>query len=154
MDDLPPFEQYELTSQTYQYFKGEALYPFGYGLSYTTFTYSNLEVEEIHQTGDPVSVAISVTNNGNREGEEVVQLYLSNLQAPVPGHKLKLHGFKRIKMEAGETRTVEFVLPANAFSVYNDQNEREVLPGSFDWQRIPLIISKMSVGNRNINILI
>jgi beta-glucosidase len=132
VNDLPPFEQYELTRQTYQYFDGEVLYPFGYGLSYTTFTYSKPEVKDAFQTGEDVPVAINVTNNGNRAGEEVVQLYLMNLQPPVHGPRLKLQGFKRIKLEAGETKRVEFVISANAFSVYNDLNERVVLPGSFE----------------------
>ncbi len=132
VDDLPPFDQYHLTGHTYQYFKGEALYPFGYGLSYTTFGYSDLKVKKKHKAGDDVVVTVNVNNTGNVDGEEVVQVYVKNLNPPFPTANIKLSGFKRIRLIAGELKKVKFVLASDAFSVINDENEKVVLPGNFE----------------------
>lgn len=76
--DLPPFEDYSMQGRTYRYFEGDVLYPFGYGLSYTTFKYRNLKVPSEAQTGDSLRVSVEVANTGKMAGEEVVQLYLSH----------------------------------------------------------------------------
>ena len=83
IDQLPPFEDYAMQNRTYRYFKGKPLYPFGYGLSYTTFAYSSLTLPKaaIH-AGDPLTAEVKVTNTGKREGDEVAQLYLSFPDAP------------------------------------------------------------------------
>jgi beta-glucosidase len=132
VDDLPPFEEYRMISQTYRYFTGTPLYPFGYGLSYTTFTYSNLVVNEVNAIDDSVKVSVDVTNTGKIAGDEVVQLYLSNKTATVPVPLRALKGFRRIHVQPGETKTVTFMLPPNAFSVINESFKREVQPGDFE----------------------
>jgi beta-glucosidase len=132
VEDLPPFEEYQMSGQTYRYFKGEPLYPFGYGLSFTSFKYDNLQVAEKHKVGEAVRVSVNVKNTGEFAGDEVVQLYLSNLKAPVTVPIRSLKGFKRINLLPGETKTVEFSIPPDAFSIINDKNERVILPGQFE----------------------
>ncbi len=90
-----------MAGHTYRYFQGEPLYPFGYGLSYTSFEYGDLTVSEGNTTDQAVSVLVKVTNTGKVAGEEVVQVYLSNLstQLPTPAHSLQ--GFERVESGAG-----------------------------------------------------
>jgi beta-glucosidase len=132
VDDLPSFEQYYLTKQTYRYFEGEPLYHFGYGLSYTTFEYIDLKVNAEQKAGDNVIISVNVKNTGNMDGEEVIQVYVKNLDPPFPTSNIKLSEFKRIKLKAGESGTVKFGLTTDAFSVINEKNETVVLPGSFE----------------------
>lgn len=130
--DLPPFEEYQVSTQTYRYFPGEVLYPFGYGLSYTTFSYSDLELEENQQAGDSVRVSVRLKNTGSLDGDEVVQVYVSHLNAPVRVPIRSLQAFDRIHLKAGEERAVTFVLPPAAFSLIDANDERVVLPGEFE----------------------
>ncbi|MFA6112537.1 MAG: glycoside hydrolase family 3 C-terminal domain-containing protein [Sphingomonas sp.] len=126
-EQLPPFEDYAMAGRTYRYFKGEVLYPFGHGLSYTSFGYANPRVE----TKGAVSVSVDVTNSGARDGDEVVQLYLSHpgvAGAPVRA----LEGFQRIHLAKGEKRTVTFTLDDRALSVVDDKGARKVVPGIVD----------------------
>lgn len=132
VQDLPSFEQYDMTNQTYRYFKGEPLYPFGYGLSYTTFKYDNLKLNNNYKIGDSVKVAVDVKNTGKIAGDEVVQLYISDLDSPFPVPTRSLKGFKRIHLQPGEVKTVEFTISPDAFSIINDKNERIVIPGKFE----------------------
>lgn len=109
--DLPPFESYSMLGRTYRYFKGEARYPFGYGLSYTTFGYGALQCDSTVNTGVAVSVKAVVSNEGKRDGEEVVQLYVvhpqdGNRQIPL----CSLKAFRRIALKAGERKEVTFHL--------------------------------------------
>ncbi len=131
VDDLPPFDQYELTTQTYRYFRGKPLYPFGYGLSYTTFAYDSLKVKKDYRAGEDMPVSIRVTNSGSMAGEEVVQLYVSNMKEQLAGPRLTLQRFRRIHLKPGEAKTVEFLLGSEAFSMLNDRNEKEILPGNY-----------------------
>jgi beta-glucosidase len=128
--DLPEFTDYDMEGRTYRYFKGEPLYPFGYGLSYTTFAYSNLSVAPKVATSDKVKVTVDVENTGARDGNEVVQLYvkIDDAAVPVPIHALQ--GFKRVALKAGEKRTVSFELNPKQFSVIDDENKRVVQPGN------------------------
>ncbi len=130
-DDLPDFTDYAMEGKTYRYFRKEPLYPFGYGLSYTTFTYSNLQVPPSTCQGEIVSISVDVTNAGKMDGNEVVQLYLSNKTASVPVPIRTLKGFTRIFLKAGETKTVTMSLDTNDFSVINDNGQRIVEPGLF-----------------------
>ena len=85
LDDLPPFDDYNVKGHTYRYFHGEPLYPFGFGLSYTRFRYSDLTIDpEAAKAGQPIKVRVKVRNAGDRAGDEVVQLYISNGAASVP----------------------------------------------------------------------
>lgn len=109
--DLPPFEDYSMSNRTYRYFQGEPRYPFGYGLSYTSFSYRNLTCESQVQTGNSLKVSVWVKNTGKRDGDEVVQLYVShpqNKNVRIPLCALK--GFMRIHLKAGEERKVDFTL--------------------------------------------
>lgn len=131
VDQLPPFEEYDMTNRTYRYFTGEPLYPFGYGLSYTTFSYSGPELPEKSVAGSDVTVRVTVTNTGNMAGDEVVQLYLTDEKASTPRPVRQLAGFRRIRLEPGESRMVEFVIGAEQFSLINNREERVVEPGWF-----------------------
>lgn len=131
VSDLPPFEDYDMKGRTYRYFKGEVLYPFGYGLSYTSFSYDHLNLASSYKTGDSVKVSVDVKNMGKVEGDEVVQLYLSNLTAGVPVPIRSLDGFKRVHLMPGETRTVTLVIRPDAFSLIDSNNKRVTLPGKF-----------------------
>lgn len=121
-----------MSSQTYRYFRGKPLYPFGYGLSYTTFSYDKLEVEQNHSVGEPLQLSVTVKNTGQLAGDEVVQVYVSHKNAPVTVPLRSLKAFKRIHLQAGEAQTLNFTLPAEAFSVINNENDRVILPGEFE----------------------
>jgi len=130
--DLPPFEDYNMKGRTYRYFEGEALYQFGYGLSYTTFKYDNLKVDKQCKACESMEISMDVKNTGKMAGDEVVQIYLSNKTATVPVSKYDLVGFKRIHLLPGESKTVKFSVPSDAFSVINDENQRVIIPGQFE----------------------
>lgn len=109
--DLPPFEDYAMQNRTYRYFRGQVRYPFGYGLSYTTFQYTPVTTDSIVQTSHSIQFTTRVTNTGERDGEEVVQLYISHTgdsASPRPLRALK--GFRRILLKKGESREVTFTL--------------------------------------------
>lgn len=131
VNDLPSFEDYNMKNRTYRYFTGEPLYPFGYRLSYSAFAYSKLTAAKSFKTGDEVKVSVKVKNSGKREGEEVVQIYLSNLTAKVPVPLRTLVGFKRISLKPGEVKTINFTLAPDEFSVVDESNKRVTLPGRF-----------------------
>ncbi|MGA2269745.1 MAG: glycoside hydrolase family 3 C-terminal domain-containing protein [Bryobacteraceae bacterium] len=109
-DQLPPFEDYEMKGRTYRYFQGEPLYPFGYGLSYTRFTYRRLAMPREASAKRDAKVAVEVQNAGTMAGEEVVQLYLKRLENSATVPIRSLEGFQRISLRPGEARTVEFTL--------------------------------------------
>ena len=119
-NDLPGFSDYSMNNRTYRYFKGEALYPFGYGLSYTTFKYDQLKIPATIAKGKNITVSVRVTNTGKMNGEEVVQLYLQhqNLTAKTPIQALK--GFQRITLKKGESKTINFELTPEQLSLVNE----------------------------------
>ena len=131
VDQLPPFEDYDMEGRTYRYFRQEPLYPFGYGLSYTTFSYDHLEVPEEVNMNEPVKVTVQVTNTGDRDGDEVVQLYLTDEKASTPRPIRQLEGFERISLQKGETRTVEFILQPRQLSLIDKKDKRVIEPGWF-----------------------
>jgi beta-glucosidase len=127
-DQLPAFENYAMEGRTYKYFKGEPLYPFGFGLSYSNYQYSNLQVPKLINVGDKIKVSVDVTNNSAIKGEEVVQLYTSIENSPYPSPIRSLQGFKRVVLKAGEKKTVAFKLDPKQFSVIDDDGNRLVVP--------------------------
>lgn len=131
VEQLPPFTGYAMEGRTYRYFRGEPLYPFGHGLSYTTFSYSDLKVPERVQRGEGVRVEVTVKNNGEREGDEVVQLYVSDEQASAPVPIRTLAGFRRVHLAPGETRVLTFLLTSRPFSLIDSSGQRVVEPGWF-----------------------
>jgi beta-glucosidase len=130
VDQLPPFTDYSMQDRTYRYFKGEPLYPFGYGLSYTKFAYSNLRVNSV-KAGEPVKVAVDVTNAGERVGDEVVQLYLTDVAASAPVPIRTLVGFERISLRPREKRTVTFTITPRQMSLIDNNDKRIIEPGEF-----------------------
>jgi beta-glucosidase len=118
--DLPAFDDYSMKGRTYRFFEGPPLYPFGHGLSYTTFRYDSLHTssDTIAPNG-AITVSANVTNSGHRTGDEVVQLYVQHLASAVTRPRQELRGFQRITLQPGETRTVQFTLPAKALTYWN-----------------------------------
>lgn len=113
MDQLPPFRDYSMINRTYRYLEREPLYPFGYGLSYTKFSYSNLSVSrEKFSTEDDedILVSVEVENTGKYDGDEVVQLYIKDLEASVRAPVWQLNGVKRIHLKTGEKTKLDFTL--------------------------------------------
>lgn len=131
VDQLPPFENYDMQGRTYRYFIEEPLYPFGFGLSYTTFSYSKLRISRQASVGDSVSVSVSVTNTGTRDGDEVIELYLTDEEASTQRPVRQLEGFKRVHLKAGETKKVKLVINPRQFSMINGQGKRVIEPGWF-----------------------
>jgi beta-glucosidase len=130
--DLPPFTDYHMQGRTYRYFKGEPLYPFGFGLSYTTFKYDNLKLSTTKvAAGEGLHVTADVENSGARAGDEVVQLYVSHAGASVPVPIRSLAGINRVSLKVGEKRTVSFTLAPDQLSVIDDRGRRIVEPGQF-----------------------
>ena len=131
VSQLPPFESYAMKGRTYRYFEGTPLYPFGYGLSYTTFTYSGLTGPEGGVTaGIRLSFDVTVTNTGGKAGDEVAQLYLEF--PTIPGAPLRaLRGFQRVHLEAGASQKVHFELQARDMSMVTEAGEPIVAPGNY-----------------------
>jgi beta-glucosidase len=119
--DLPDFSSYSMENRTYRYFKGDPLYGFGYGLSYTSFLYDQLKVPSASGVGKKVSVSVRVTNKGKMNGEEVVQLYVSNENNAFKAPLKALKGFKRISLKAGESKIVQFQLTPENLSTVDDK---------------------------------
>lgn len=126
--DLPPFEDYAMQGRSYKYFKGEPLYPFGHGLSYTEFRYKNLKTgADAIAAGGDITVNVDVTNSGDRAGEEVVQLYVSYPGSSVERPLKELVGFKRIMLRPKQTKTVALNLHADDLRYWNADKDRWVL---------------------------
>lgn len=127
-DDLPAFTDYGMAGRTYRYFEGEPLYPFGYGLSYS-FRYEQARLDHSQiAAGDTARAHVRVVNAGARDGEEVVQLYVSRPDADgAPRHSLA--GFQRVMLKAGESREVAFDIPVRALSVVGEDGARSVPAG-------------------------
>jgi beta-glucosidase len=132
INQLPPFENYSMQGRTYRYFKGEPLYPFGFGLSYTNFKYDNVKLSaQKIQAGKSIKVNVDVTNAGDRAGDEVVQLYVTDVNASVPVPIRSLAGIKRVSLKPGEKQSVSFVLAPGQMTVIDDKGKRVIEPGEF-----------------------
>ncbi len=129
-NDLPNFSDYNMQNRTYRYFKGDALYPFGYGLSYTSFNYSNLILPKTTTKQKNIIVNVTVKNTGLMQGEEVVQLYVahqnSNMMAPIKA----LKGFTKVNLKAGESKLLSFTLTPEQLSIVNEDGNL-TLPKGF-----------------------
>ncbi len=131
VSQLPPFEDYSMKARTYRYFDGTPLYPFGYGLSYTTFGYSDLQLPaQTINAGQPLVAEATVTNKGKVAGDEVVQLYLSFPQLAGAPRKA-LRAFQRVHLEPGASQKVHFELQPRDLSVVNEAGEPVVPQGEF-----------------------
>jgi beta-glucosidase len=131
ISQLPPFEDYAMKGRTYRYFEGEPLYPFGYGLSYTTFSYGELTLPtSAVAAGKPVIAEVTVTNTGKRAGDEVAQLYLSF--PGVKGAPLRaLRAFQRVRLEAGASQKVRFELKGRDLSMVTEAGEPIIAEGQY-----------------------
>ena len=131
VSQLPVFEDYNMKGRTYRYFEGVPLYPFGYGLSYTTFSYSGLNAPTgTVAAGSPITVEVTVTNTGLRVGDEVAQLYIEF--PDVPGAPLRaLRGFQRVHLEPGVSKRVHFELNARDMSMVTDAGVPVVAEGDY-----------------------
>jgi beta-glucosidase len=132
LDDVPDFKSYAMKGRTYRYAEKTPLYPFGYGLSYTRFAYRDAAVSSARvRAGDTVTVSATVENVGTVTSDEVVQLYVKDLQAScaVPVHDLR--GFQRIRLGPGEAQTITFDLGPRDLSLVNDAGQRVLEPGRF-----------------------
>ena len=123
--DLPPFDDYAMTGRTYRFFTGKPLYAFGYGLSYTKFTYSHLTTSaKTLAASDSLSVAVDVKNDGKVRGDEVVQLYVRHEGSRVPRPRLDLRGYRRITLDPGQSRRVSFTLSGASLAWWDSTAQR------------------------------
>jgi beta-glucosidase len=129
IDQIPSILDYDiLHGATYLYFKHASLYPFGYGLSYTSFAYSHLKIDPIViSSGAQASVSVAVKNTGSRTGDEVLQMYVRYHKSRVERPLEELAGFRRITLQPGQTKTVALPLKAEALEYWDDVNKKFVL---------------------------
>lgn len=143
-NDLPAFEDYSMRNRTYRYFNGEALYPFGFGLSYTSFKFTGMKLSSpAVGKNRSLQALVTVTNIGKYRGDEVVQLYLVHQgidDAPISS----LKGFKRITLAPGASQTIRFDIGPEALSIVNSKGEAEFIPG-----KVKIIIAESSPGKRS-----
>ena len=135
VQQLPPFADYDMRGRTYRYFDGDPLYPFGYGLSYTKFEYSDLQASTSSPAAtDAFEVSVAVKNVGGRAGDEVVQLYVNAVSPARPMPLEQLRGFRRISLQPGEQTRVTFRLrPADDFAYYDEGRKAfTVEPGPYE----------------------
>ena len=132
LDQLPAFDDYSMKGRTYRYMTEEPLYPFGFGLSYSHFEYSDLQLDKTDiPPGDSLNISLTVRNRGDRDSAEVAQFYLSDLHASTIVPLQHLVGFERVTLKAGESCTLKFTLTPEMMSFYNDDGELTLEPGEF-----------------------
>jgi len=146
IEQLPPMMDYDIRhGRTYMYFTGEPLYPFGYGLSYTTFAYSNLQVSSANlKASGEISVSVDVKNIGDCAGDEVVQMYVKHLRSRVDRPLKELRGFKRITLQPGEQQTVSLPLKAERLAFWNEREKRFVVEND----RVSILLGSSSADIR------
>lgn len=131
-EQLPPFNDYAMAGRTYRYFDGDPLYPFGYGLSYTSFAFQNLSVTPEKFYGPQVlQVSVDVKNTGSLPGDEVVQVYLCDQSASVPVPRHSLVGFKRVRLNPGAVGRLDFAIHPRQYAIMTDDGQWSVEPGQF-----------------------
>ena len=134
VDQLPDFENYSMKGRTYRYFEGKPLYPFGYGLSYTTFSYDNLRLSSKQaKVAGKIDVTVDVTNTGARSGDAVVQLYIHQRAGSASRPVRQLKGFERVSLDPRSKRTVHFVLSKAELEFWSPAKKAWVVePERFD----------------------
>lgn len=132
-EELPDFKDYSMKNRTYRYMENEALYPFGYGLSYTKFEYSKLAVsKDSLQSGESLEIRAVVKNTGNYESDETVQLYLKDVEASVEVPRWQLRGIRKVNLKPGEEAEVKFELTARQMALINNDGKCILEPGDFE----------------------
>jgi len=132
LDQLPAFDDYSMDRRTYRYSTEEPLYPFGFGLSYSRFEYTDLQLSsQSVKAGEVLPVNVTIHNQGNQRAAEVVQFYLSDLEAStiMPIHHLI--GFEKVMLEAGESRVIRFSVTPEMMSFYDNDGKLTLEPGEF-----------------------
>jgi len=132
INDIPAFSDYKMKGKTYRYFKGEPLYEFGYGLSYTKFQYSNIEIPNNLEAGNDLTVKVDVENIGDLQGEEVVQVYVHNANADEFNPHKTLASFERVSFAPGEKKTLTFTIDKEQMSTVNSDGEKVMIPGNYN----------------------
>jgi len=153
LEQLPPFEDYSMKNRTYKYMEEEPLYPFGYGLSYSTFEYADLALSSKQlEAGKDLQLSMQVQNTGAMAGEEVVEVYLSDTKASVDVPKRQLVGFERVSLEPNEMAEVSFTISAEQMKLVNELGEKVLEPGMFrvevgGWAGRPKVSAEFEVGS-------
>jgi beta-glucosidase len=130
IDQLPPMVDYDIRhGRTYQYFNGTPLYPFGFGLSYTHFRYSRLQTGAALPANGSLDVSLDLSNVGDRDGDEVVQLYVQLPDSKVPRPRQSLQAFQRVGLKKGEAKTLHLTLAARDLAYWDDATHRFILEG-------------------------
>jgi beta-glucosidase len=142
MEQLPPMMDYNIRNgRTYMYFKGEPLFPFGYGLSYTTFSFSNFVTSSnVIKDGSTINVSVDVVNTGKRTGDEVMQLYIRHLNSTVVRPQKELKAFRRITLKPGEKKTMTLHLKASDLKYWNEARKQFI----FEHDKIELMLGSSS----------
>jgi beta-glucosidase len=130
--ELPDFHDYAMKNRTYRYMTAEALYPFGFGLSYTKFEYNRIKVNSSIKGGDSVSCSTTVKNIGKRASEETVQLYLKDVEASVEVPKWSLKGIKKVNLKPGEQIEVQFTLTPRQLALIDNDGKAVLEPGKYE----------------------
>jgi beta-glucosidase len=131
-EELPDFRDYSMKNRTYRYMQNEALYPFGYGLSYTKFEYSPIKAEKTIRAGDTFNCSITVKNTGSMASEETVQLYLKDVEASVEVPKWQLSGIRKVYLEPGCEQEVTFTLTPGQMAIIDNDGKAVLEPGIFE----------------------
>ena len=132
IDDLAPFEDYNMQGRTYRYMEKAPLYPFGYGLSYSEFKFSDFVMSSDKLKNGQVNVSVNVSNTGAVDADEVVQLYITKLNRGVEDPISSLKAFERISLNSGESKTVRFTLSEDAFSEYDKNGDLQLEKGNYN----------------------
>ena len=128
VSNLPDFKDYNMKNRTYKYFKGTPLFPFGHGLSYTNFEYSNLNIAEKVKLNDAIEISVEIKNTGIVDGDEVIQIYLTHEDKPNESPIRSLVGFQRIHLNSGETKKVNYKIGADTYASITSEGKKLIEP--------------------------
>jgi beta-glucosidase len=133
VNDLPPFRNYDMEGRTYKYFRGEPLFPFGFGLSYTDFKYKNASIIDNHMSsGDTIRIKLEIENYGKMGGDEVVQIYIRSMNPGNESANKKLVAFKRVYINTGDSKKLRINIPVSELAGYDSKTrEMKAIPGSY-----------------------
>jgi beta-glucosidase len=131
IDDIPSFDDYNMAGRTYRFSTKEPLYPFGFGLSYTIFQYSNLRAKPSIRSGQSLNISLKVANSGSIAATEVVQFYIKDLDASVPVPIQQLIGFQRVSLKPGQKKTVKFTVTPEMMMLYDEDGKQKLETGRF-----------------------
>ncbi len=132
LDQLPPYDDYDMTGRTYRYMTKDPMYPFGFGMSFATFEYQDAIIDrEVIKLGESVNIEVTVKNTGKIEADEVIQLYITDLGATVTVPLYSLKEFKRIHLKSGESSRIKFTITPEMMEIVNEDGESVLEPGEF-----------------------